>query len=326
MQKDSMRAVSIDHFGDPEMLLVKTIPVPRPKPNQVLIKVKSAGIGIWEIGVCKGLIAKASGINPEFPWVLGSEGAGEVVATGDDITKFKNGDFVYGINWIKNPKRGFFAEYTAQDEEWAELIPSNLQVEQAGALWIDGVVAYRGIAEVLALKPNENVMIFGAGGGIGHLAVQMATRMGAHVFAIASGEDGVALAKHLGAEAAVEGHEGDIIASAREFAPDGFDAALLTAGGDRADLALTTMRDGGRVTHPFWRNPSTKVKSNVSVLQYAESDYWKKPDPELIGKLNKLIELEPFHVHLDKKFSLDKVVEAHRAVGSHHLGRLVVLP
>ena len=71
-------------------------------------------------------------------------------------------------------------------------------------------------------------MIFGASGGMGHLAVQLAKRIGAEVFAVASGEDGLDLARRLGAQAVVEGHTGDVRASAQEFAPGGFDAVLLT--------------------------------------------------------------------------------------------------
>ena len=83
------------------------------------------------------------------------------------------------------------------------------------------MTALRGLDDTLALKPAESVMIFGASGGIGHLAVQLAKRMGARVFAVASGSDGVALVKRLGADAVVDGHKEDIVAAARQFAPDG---------------------------------------------------------------------------------------------------------
>ena len=106
--------------------------------------------------------------------------------------------------------------------EWASSIPSRLTIEQAGALAIDGATALRGLDEILGLNTDENLMVFGASGGIGHLAIQLAVRMGVHVFAIAPGEDGVTLARRLGAEVAVEGHNVDISASAREFAPNGF--------------------------------------------------------------------------------------------------------
>ena len=194
----------------------------------------------------KGCSAQAFGITkPKFPWILGSEGAGKIVAIGENVSRFQVGDLVYGSVWGTNPKKGFYAEYTPIDESHTSLIPSSLTTEKAGALFIDGATALRGLDDILGLKQDEKLMIFGASGGIGHLAVQLAVRMGAHVFAIASGEDGVALTQRLGAEVSVEGHDADAVAfSAKDFAPDGFDVALLTSGGEAADSVLTNMKDG----------------------------------------------------------------------------------
>jgi len=317
-----MRAVAIDGFGGPEVLSVRTFPIPEPGPNQILIRVDSAGLGIWDLALLRGVIAQRDGMKPVFPWILGSEGAGKVVAMGDMVSTFQKGDLAYGAIWATNPTRGFSAEYTALDAASASPIPSNLTTEQAGALMIDGMTAFLELDEVLQLKPGEKLMVFGAGGGIGHFAVQLASRMGAHVFAIASGDDGVALAQRLGAEGVVEGHRGDIVASARKFAPNGFDAALVTAGGEAADLALTTLRDGGRATTPGVR-PPLKIPPTVRLLPY---NIPKAYEQESIAKMNRLIEAAPFEVHLGGTFSLDQVVDAYRIVDSHYLGRLALLP
>lgn len=263
---------------------------------------------------------------PKFPWVLGSEGAGTVITAGESVSKFRKGDLAYGLSWATNPKVGFFAEYTVLGEEWASHVPSKLNVVQAGALMIDGVVALRGLDEILALKPGETLLVFGASGGIGHLAIQFAVRMGARVFAVSSGDDGVALAKRLGADAAVEGHKGDIVSSAREFAPNGLDAALVTAGGEATDRALTAMREGGRVAHPFGIDPAPRARPGVRVLGYSDPGYWKKLDHGLLGKLNTLVNTGSFEVHLDKTFRLEQVVDAYKAIDSHYLGKLVLLP
>jgi NADPH:quinone reductase-like Zn-dependent oxidoreductase len=272
------------------------------------------------------MIAQMYGMKPDLPWVLGSEGAGKIVAVGEKVSDFRNGDLVYGLNWATNPKAGFYADYTTLSAEWASSIPSRITVEQAGALIIDGATALRGLDEILGLKPDEKLMVFGASGGIGHLAIQLAVRMDAHVFAIASGEDGVTLARRLGADIAVEGHGGDISAHARRFAPNGFDAALFKVGGEAADRALTYMRDGGRVAHPRGLQPALKARSTVRIYSYNDSEYWKKLDRDLINKLNKLIEAGPFEVHLGNTFSLDQVLDAYRALDSHYLGRLALLP
>jgi NADPH:quinone reductase len=323
MANNTMRAVAIDRFGGPEVLSVRTFPTPKPGPNELLINVHSAGLGIWDLAELGGRLSQMLGIKSAiFPWILGSEGAGEVVAVGDRVRGFKEGDLVYGHTWATNPKRGFIAEYITLDAGRASLIPSNLSVEQAGALMIDGMTAYLELNQVLKLKPGESLMVFGAGGGIGHLAVQLATRMGAHVFAVASGEDGVALARRLGADGAVEGRHGDIVASARMFARDGFDAALLTAHGDAADRALTTVKDGGRVTTPGGPGPALKVPPTVRLLPYEYRNY----DEASVRELNKLVQAGPFEVHLGRTFSLDEVGDAYRTLESHYLGRLTVVP
>jgi NADPH:quinone reductase-like Zn-dependent oxidoreductase len=317
-----MRAVVIDRFGGPEVLSVRNVPVPEVELNQILIRVESAGIGIWDLGELGGRIAQMYGIKPNFPWILGSEGAGTVAAVGDKVSGFQNGDLVYGHIWATNPKRGFFAEYTALNVDHTWPIPSTIPIEQAGALLIDGGTALRGLDDNLALKQDEKLMVFGASGGLGHLAIQLGRRLGARVFAIASGEDGVALARRLGADAAVDGHNGNIVASAREFAPNGFDAALVTVAGEAPEKALTVMREGGRVAYP-WVNqrPAPKAPSTVRLFGYNGN-----LDRALVIKLNRLIESGAFEVHLGGTFTLDKAVDAYQAVGSHHLGRLALIP
>ena len=117
--------------------------------------------------------------------------------------------------------------------------PGKLSATQASAMAVDVLTAYAGLETTLHLKSGESVLIFGASGGIGHLAVQLAKRMGARVFAVASGPDGVALVKRLGADKVIDGYSEDMVAAARAFAPKGMDAVLLTAGGAGAEKCLS---------------------------------------------------------------------------------------
>lgn len=323
-EMNEMRAVVIDRFGGPEVLSIRNIPISEPKANEILVKVDSAGIGVWDNAEREGMLAKMFGTKAKFPWILGSEGAGKVVGIGEKVSEFQIGDLVYGDIWTptESTKAGFYAEYAILNVDNAWPIPSNLTTEQAGPLLIDGATALRGLDDTLALKQDETLMIFGASGGLGHLAVQLGKKLGARVFAVASGEDGVSLALKLGAEAAEDGHNANIIAAAREFAPNGFDTALITVAGDSTEKALTTMRSGGRVAYP-WINqrPPPKAPSNTSLSGYNAS-----VDRAMIFKLNKLIEAGTFEVHIGKTFSLDQVVEGFKTVTSHHLGRLALLP
>ena len=329
MTKDkAMRAVVIDRFGGPEVMSVRNVSVPEPEPDQILVQVESAGVAIWDATEREGLLAKRSGVQPKFPWILGSEGAGKIVAVGDKVSEFRNGNIVYGGVWTTNPKAGFYADYTALNAEKAWPIPSTVTTKQAGALLIAGATALTGL-DTLGLKQDEKLMIFGASGGLGHLAIQLAKRLGAQVFAVASGEDGVELALRLGANTAVDGHHDEIAASAREFAPTGFDAALLTVSGTNPEAfkasenALTAMREGGRVAYPWISSimSAPRAPSNVRLLGYMGNT-----GRDFVKKLNKLVEAGAFEVHLDKTFKLDQVVDAFESLNSHHLGKLALLP
>ena len=315
-----MRAAALDRFGGIETIQMKTLPVPAPGPDEVLLRVESAGVGVWDPYEREGEFAKMLGTKPRFPYVLGSDGAGTIAAVGEQVSNFKEGDRAYALG-LANPKGGFYAEYAAVKAENASPIPRKLSVEQAGVMPMDALTALRGLDEILQLKQGESVMVFGAGGGIGHLAVQLAKRMGARVLAVASGEDGAALAKRLGADVVVDGRKGDVEAAARAFEPNGVDAALVTAGGDATERALRVVRDNGRVAYPNGVMPPPKGRPGVR-----QQSYDSEPNPKQIEKLNRLIESGPFEVHVARTFPLDKAAEAHRELDRHYLGKLALRP
>lgn len=196
-----------------------------------------------------------------------------------------------------------------------------MSTQEAGALAVDAITALRGLDDTLKVRPGEWVMIFGASGGIGHLAVQLAKRMGARVFAVASGEDGVALAREVGADAVVDGHKDDVVAAARKFAPNGLDCALLTAGGEAAEHALTAIRNGGRVAYPNGVEPEPTGHAGITIESYDGM-----PDREVFQRLNRLIEAGPFNVHIARTFPLEQAAEAQRALETHFLGKLALRP
>jgi NADPH:quinone reductase-like Zn-dependent oxidoreductase len=192
-------------------------------------------------------------------------------------------------------------------------------MEQAAVLPTDAVTALTGLEKVLSLKPGESLMIVGASGGIGHLAIQLAKRLGAQVFAVASGGDGVALVRKIGADSAVDGKDDDVLEEAKKFAPKGIDAALVTAGGDRTDRALSAIRKGGRVAYPHGVMPEPKAPVGVQVEAYDG-----EASPAIIERLNSLIEAGPFEVHVDKTFPLEEAAKAQKALEEHHLGKIAL--
>ena len=313
-----MRAIVIDRFGGIEELHIREVPLPQVGLEEVLIRVETAGVGSWDPFEREGGYAQMLGTNTAFPYVLGSEGAGEIVEVGQRVHQFQPGDKVYAAGFL-NPKGGFYAEYVAVRVDLVSSIPKGVSSEQAGVVAGAGLTALRGLDDALMLRSGESVMVFGAGGGVGHLAVQLAKRMGARVVAVASGQDGVALAEKLGADVAVDGRQEDAGSKVKAFTKNGLDAALLTAGGEGADKLLSTVRDGGRIAYPNGIEPLPLARAGLQVTGYNG-----EPDSDILSRLNRLIEAGPFEVHIARTFSIEQVADAHRALDGHYLGKLAL--
>ena len=315
----TMKAVAIDRFGGIETLKTRQLQIPDVGADEVRIRVEAAGVSVWDPFEREGGFAKEFNVKPRFPLVLGSDGAGTVDAVGDDVRHFKKGDRVYGIAFL-NPKGGFYSQYAVVKENSVSRIPGKLSMPQAAAMAVDAITALAGLDTTLGLKNGESVLILGASGGIGHLAVQFAKRMGARVLAVASGDDGVAFVRGLGADKVVDGKKDDIAAAARQFAPQGLDAVLLTAGGEAAEKALSTLRQGGRAAYPNGVEPIPKERAGIKIQSY-NGEYAPPP----FEKLNRLIEAGPFEVHVARTFNLDQAADAHRALEDHYLGKLALI-
>jgi len=307
-----MKAAAIDRFGGPEVLHTETLPVPRPKGSQVLIRLDCAGVGVWDPYVRSGELELGK---RSFPQVIGNDGAGEVVALGARAKRFHVGDRVYAYGF----EGGFYAEYVAIEEGEVAPIPPGLSAEEAGALGADGTTALLGLDDQLHLAPGQTLMVFGASGGIGHIAVQLAKRMGAKVLAVASGADGVALVRKLGADAVVDGKREDVARAVRGFAPDGLDAALVLVHAEGLDAALAMIKKGGRVAYPNGVEPEPRAPKGVKRLAYDG-----EPSADAFERLNALIAKGPFHVELGRVYPLEDAARAHREIEQHHLGKVAL--
>ena len=313
---NKMKAAILEKFGGPKELLIQNISIPEIGVNEILIKVEYAGIGQWDIFEREGGYAQMLGIKPKFPYVLGSEGAGTIYAIGKEVSGFNVGDKVYAPGFL-NSKGGFYAEYVTIDSKYVLCIPGCITTQEASVISGVGITALRGLEDILKIKQGESVLIFGASGGVGHLAVQLAKNIGAKVFAVASGEDGVDMIRKFGADVVVNGRKDDILLSARSFAPEGFDAILLTSGDEMVETVIKCVRPGGRIAYPKGIYPEPKVQSGIRLIGYNGD-----PDPEIIQRLNKYINSCNLRVHIDKMFLLEDACNAHLSLNKHYLGKL----
>jgi NADPH:quinone reductase len=312
----TMRAAAIDRAGGPEVVTLHTLPVPKPAADEVLIAVHTAGVGIWDAGLRRH---PQSIKHSHFPLVLGTDGAGIVAAVGSKVRGFKVGDQAYSYSW-DNPNGGFYAEYVAVPAERVGHVPEGLSLRDAGALATTGLTAIQGIDDALHLKSGETLIIHGASGGVGSLAIQFAKLRGVRVLATASGDDGLAFAKRLGAAAVVDGRHGDIAAAARDFAPAGIDAVLAFAGGDSLERCIDALRRGGRVAFPSGVEPEPKPRDGIGVVRYDAI-----PGVQEYQRLNQAIEAAKLEVPIAAEFPLADAAKAHERVEAGHLLGKIVL-
>ncbi len=306
---ETMKAVVIDKFGGPEVLRVASLPVPQPGPGEVLIRVRTAGIGQWDPWLREG----GSSVK-EFPQVLGSDGAGIVAAVGKGVRRFKPGDRVYGFAY--DLPMGFFAEYASIPEGNAAKVPDDLPTDQAGALAVSGLTA---LAAIDAVKPRKGrtLMITGASGGVGHVALQLAGIMGARRAAVASERDGVNLDRRLGADESVDGKSDDFLDALEGFAPDGFDAALVFVNSDALAPAMKRVKTGGTIGYPMGVDPEPKGARGVKVEAVNGM-----PSRRGYDRLNELVARGPFRVAITKTYPLEEAVRAFEDIEKHHVGKL----
>ncbi|HEV8291062.1 MAG TPA: NADP-dependent oxidoreductase, partial [Tepidisphaeraceae bacterium] len=242
----TMRVAAIDRFGSPSVLKMREVPVPSIGANEVLIKIHTAGVGSWDVDIRGGWWPEGK---PKFPIILGTDGSGTIVAAGGRVRRLKVGDKVWGYAWM-SPKGGFYAEYIAVAADKVAWIPKNLDLRESGAILATGLTALQGIDDHLKVKRRENVIVHGAAGGVGSLALQFAKLRGARVLATATGRDGVALVKRLDADAAADGKKETLSEAARRFAPDGIDAIFATAGGKPLEQCIAALKPRGRLCYP----------------------------------------------------------------------------
>lgn len=311
----TMRAAAIDHPGDSSVLTLHTLPLPKLDANEVLIALDTAGVAVWDVSIRR----HPAGIqHSSFPLVLGTDGAGTVAAIGAGVQGFKVGDPVYSYSW-DNPKGGFYAEYVAVAATRVGHVPKGLTLTAAGAMGTTALTALQGIDDALHLKRDETIIIHGASGGVGSLAIQFAKLRGARVLATASGADGAAFVKRLGADAVVDGRTGDIRAAARALSINGVDAVLGLTGGESLEHCIDALRPGGRVAYP---NGVDAPKARTGLTPVA---YDAVAEPREFAALNQAIEQAHLQVPIAAEYPLaDAKTAQERVEAGHVLGKVVL--
>ena len=310
-----MKAAAVDRFGPPSALTLHDVPVPRPGPREVLIAIDTAGIGIWDSAIREGSWRKPG--RPRFPLVPGVDGAGIVVAKGARVRRLQLGDRVYAYEF--GNRQGFYAEYVAAHAEHVGRVPKGLNPRAAGAAAVTGLTALQGI-DTLGLRPGHTVLIFGASGAVGTLAVQFAVQRGAHVIATASSPASARLVRKLGAHHVIDARRTESIDQLRTFAPDGLDRVLALAGGKELERCLDFVGPKGRVVHPNGIEPVPMERRTFRVHSFDAI-----ANPREFAKLNRHLGHGRTRMPIAARYPLGKAAQAHRRLDREHvLGRMVL--
>ena len=312
----TMMAAAVDGFGPSSLLTLHTLLVPKVGPREVLIEIHAAGVGIWDARIRDGTWADGK---EKFPLVLGSDGAGVVVAKGENVKSLRVGDSVWAYQY-ENPKGGFYAEYAAVAADHVAPKPKSLDMLHAGAGAVTSLTAQQGIDDHLTAKPEETVLIFGASGAVGTLGVQFAKLRRARVIATASGEDATAHLRKLGADEVIDSRREGFAERLGALAPVGLDAILALAGGEALERCLDMVRAGGRVAYPNGVEPEPQPRPKVRLVSYdAEAG------SRQFARLHRAVEEATLQVPIAAVFSLEDAEKAHERIARGHvLGRIVL--
>jgi NADPH:quinone reductase-like Zn-dependent oxidoreductase len=229
----TMRAISQDELGGPEVLKLVSLPIPTPGVSEILIRVHAAGVNPID-----GMNRQTGAFVGKPPFVLGWDVCGAVEAVGPGVTLYQPDDVVFGL--LPFPQaHGAYAEYVVGPTRVFARKPDRLDHIQAAAIPMVGLTAWQSLVDTAGVTRGARVLIIGAAGGIGHLAVQIAKARGSYVIALASTED-LEFVRSLGADEAIAYDAGDALDAVRDQ-----DVVLDVVGGDYPSRALGVLKRGG---------------------------------------------------------------------------------
>jgi NADPH:quinone reductase-like Zn-dependent oxidoreductase len=305
-----MKAVKFEKYGGLEVLQLEEVPRPVPNTGEVLVKVKAAGINPGEAAIREGKLAKQ--FPTTFPSGEGSDFAGIIETIGSDVNGFSVGDEVIGFT----DNRASHAEYVLAAADHIVYRPANVSWEQAGALFVAGTTAWAAVKAV-SLKPGDTVVVSGAAGGVGSIAVQLAKNAGARVIGLAGKANQQWLADH----GIIPIVYGDGQADRIKAAANGkIDAFIDTFGQGYVDLALELGVPAGRINTiiDFTAAQKHGVKTDGSA---------KGATAGVLAELAGLIAEGKLELPIAKTFPLDQVREAYSQLEQRHThGKIVLVP
>jgi NADPH:quinone reductase len=305
-----MRAALADEFSGIDGVRLGERPDPAPAAEQVVIRVRAAGVGPWDVGFLAGGFPGVA-----LPFVPGQEVAGVVEAAGDGAG-FQPGDRVYASLF---PAGGGFAELALAAADRVAPMPARADFAEAAGLVIGAGTAYEGLIDRGQLRAGETVLITAAAGGVGSAAVQIAAAIGARALGVASrgNHDYV---RSLGASEVFDYHDEGWAGQVRAAVPGGVDLLLDCAGGETRDQAISAVRDGGRAAFIVLQGPPAQLERGITGEPFAA----RVTRPRL-ESLNRLVDAGSLRPQVSAVLPLEQAREALSQVAARHARGKIVL-
>jgi NADPH:quinone reductase-like Zn-dependent oxidoreductase len=305
-----MRAVRLHDYGDVDQLRIEDVPRPEPKAGEVLIRVEATSVNPVD---CKQRSGALKSFMPlSLPAILGSDVAGEVVALGQGVAGYNLGDKVYGM---PGPGGGTYAEYVAVHSNGIGRVPRNISMLEAASLPAVTATAFAALFHYAPLTKGQTVLIHGAAGGVGTIAVQLAKWAGTKVFA--TGSTGSAdLIKSLGADVFI-----DYRSQQFEDIAKNLDLVFDAVGGEMQERSWACLKPGGMLVS-LVQPPRPEAMEHAKargVLVYGRIDSNER------AKVTELIEAGKIRPVIDRILPLESISDAHRYVEAGHAHGKVVL-
>jgi NADPH:quinone reductase-like Zn-dependent oxidoreductase len=333
-----MNAIVLRETGGPEVLRVESVPDPVPGPGEVVVRLRAAALNRRDLWIRMGRYA---GIR--LPAILGSDGAGEVSALGDGVRGVLVGAPVIvnpSLDWgdeervpgpqfriLGMPDDGTYAEYVRVPATNVFPKPERLTWEEAAALPLAGLTAYRAMVSRAQVGAGETVLVTGIGGGVATFTLLIARHLGARVLVTSGSDAKLERARSLGAEGGASYHDAGWVEAIRELAGDGGpDVAIDGAGGETFTALLDVLKPGGRlVSYGATRGPAPQTE--VRRL------FWKQLDllgttmgsPRDFAGMTRLFAENPLTPVVDRVFPLAEAPAAHqRMEAAEQFGKIVL--
>lgn len=333
MSTPTMKAVRLHEHGGPEVLRYEDAPIPTPGPGEVLVRVHAAGVNPPDWYLRGGLteMPGEKGSTVSLPVIPGTDVSGVVEAVAPDVEDFAPGDEVFGLLRFPSFDGSAYAEYVAAPAADLAHKPAGVDHVHAAAVPMAGLTAWQFLIEVghdrpspfqrarhrpTALDTGTTVLVNGAAGGVGHLALQLAKWKGAHVTAVASSAH-EAFLRELGADRFI-----DYTKQRPEDLVRDLDLVLDTVGGPAGGRFLRTLKRGGSLFPVF---PAEVAEEEAAKLGVTVSTAQVRSSGAQLAQLGRLLDKGTVRVAIDGTFALSDARAAHERAARGHIQGKVVL-